>query len=299
MCQWRTALELDSQRRVTAGSDRALADSIRCGADLRVGTEFVHNQHIDVTSSRAELIREVAEFRVTYLIEDCWVAGVMSLRQPINLPLGFGPRPSMSFFLYNQDGQQAIARPYLDGVPAEGAPGPSPLDVPPNMPRYHTQSSFDGATNAPSSNFIYDFECFRFFVCDAWREVYAHDAHGAPLSGSMDALIDAFSRGCQLKIGVRNLCSGLAEDPASAPNHEIFVEVGPGYYYTAEKLFMVGSHPVIRVRPARPMLYTTRGWDFGWLMPRTDGRVVYRRCDPYTLAFNDMESRCAMRWFVR
>lgn len=27
--------------------------------------------------------------------------------------------------MYNQDGRQAIARPYLDGVPAPGAPGQS------------------------------------------------------------------------------------------------------------------------------------------------------------------------------
>jgi hypothetical protein len=48
----------------------------------------------------------VAEFRVTYLLDDSWSAGIMTLRQPVELPEGFGPRPSLSCFLYNQDGSQ-------------------------------------------------------------------------------------------------------------------------------------------------------------------------------------------------
>ena len=39
-------------------------------------------------------------------------------------------------------------------------------------------------------------------------------------------------------------------------------------------------------------------WDSGWLVLRTDGVVVYRRCDPYTLAFEDRRYRCPVRWFV-
>src|SRR4051812_702256 len=121
-------LTLDGDRSIRAGSPAALADAIRRAADLRIATEFRHNEHIDTSSGSRELIREVAEFRVTYLIEDRWSAGIMTLRQPVDLPDGFGPRPSMSFFLYNQDGQQAIARPFLDRQPATGARGPSPLD---------------------------------------------------------------------------------------------------------------------------------------------------------------------------
>jgi len=76
----------------------------------------------------------------------------------------------MPFFLYNQNGQQAIARPFLDGVPPSGKPGPSPSE--------------------------------------------------------------------------------------------------------------------------------SQGWDFGWVMLRSDGKGVYRRCDPYTVAFNDQEVQHAVRWFV-
>ena len=81
-----------------------MASAIRAGADLRVGTGFRHNEHIDPTSENQDLVREVMDLRITYLIEDHWVAGIENLRVPIQLPDGFGPRESMSFFLYNQDG---------------------------------------------------------------------------------------------------------------------------------------------------------------------------------------------------
>ena len=296
MTRWSCALELDAERNTVAGSEQALADSIRRGADLRIYTEFVHNEHIDVTSDRAEPIQEVAEFGVTYLLNDSWVAGIMSQRQPIELPSGFGSRPSMSFFLYNQNGQQAIARPFLDGVPPTGKPGPSLPETPLSMPKYHTEDCWDAETNAPSTNFVYDFAVFRFNVRDTWTEVLSHDATGAVQSGSIDALRDAFSDGCAVKAGVRGLCAGMAD--GADTDHEVFVNVGSCYYYTQGKLFIGGSHPLVRVKPGIPVRYESQGWDFGWLMLRTDGHIVYRRCDPYTLAFNDQEAQRAIRWFV-
>lgn len=302
---WHTVLELDTQRHRTSGSETALADAIRRGADLRIYTEFRHNEHIDTASDNDELVQEVSEFGVTYLVADHWSAGIMSLRQPITVPFGFGPRPSMSFFLYNQDGQQAIARPHLDGQPAPGTPGPAPLRPEPNMPRYQTLSNFDSDTNAPSINFVYGFGVYRFCVWNRWQEVFAHDAQGQVTGGSLEALVAAFERGCEIKLAIADLCTDLyadlrsdgADDPMLP--HEVFVRAGPGYHYTRERLFMVGSHPVVRVQPAIPMRYESRRWDFGWLMVRSDGQVMYRRCDPYTLAFHDIPTRHAVRWLVR
>lgn len=97
-----------------SGSSAQLAAAVGRAADLRILTEFRHNEHIDVASSNDELVREVAQFAVTYLVDGRWTAGIMSLRQPVQLPSGFGPRPSMSYFLYNEDGSQAIARLHLD-----------------------------------------------------------------------------------------------------------------------------------------------------------------------------------------
>lgn len=294
MTVWTTALELDVARNVVAGSEESLADAIQRGADLRIYTEFRHNEHIDLASDNPELVQEVSEFGVTYLIRDSWVAGIMSLRQPIALPDGFGPRPSMSFFMYNQDGGQAIARPFLDGVPPAGELGPSEPDAPSKMPKYLALDGWDAETNAPSHNFIYDFESYRYCVSDSWREVLSHDAEGAVQAGSLQNLVDAFVTGSELKVGISGLCADLG-----GMDHVVFVQVGPGYYYTEQRLFIVGSHPVVRVKPDAPMRYESRGWDFGWLMLRTDGRVVYRRCDPYTLAFEDVEARYPIRWFVR
>src|SRR5262245_53899203 len=184
-------LTLNSDRTVRSGSFAALAAAIGRAADLRIATEFRHNEHIDTASDDPELVREVAEFRVTYLLDNRWAAGIMTLRQPVSLPDGFGPRPSMSFFLYNQDGQQAIARPYLDGTPATGRPGRSPLDDHSDMPRYHQQDSWDAGTNAPSSNFVYDFDIYQFWVYDGWREMLAHAVDGAVIAGSVEALAEA------------------------------------------------------------------------------------------------------------
>jgi hypothetical protein len=225
----------------------------------------------------------------------------MTLRQPISLPDQFGPRASMSFFMYNQDGQQAIARPYLDSStpPAGGARGPSPLDDWSAYPKYHQQDGWDAGTNAPSSNFIYDFEVFRYFVCDDWQEVLAHDAAGKVQAGSVDLLAGAFEAGAEIKVAIHNLCADLAAGQAGPVEHEVFIQVGPGYYYSDQKLFIAGTHPLIRVRPGIPMRYVSQGWDFGWLMPRTDGRVAMLLYDPYSLQVRRQAGQFAMRWFVR
>ena len=298
MSQWRCVLVSDSARTVVDGTEKALVDSIRKGADLRICVEFIHNEHIDVGSECAELVRETCEFGVTYLVDDRWAAGIMSLRQPVELPNGFGPRPSMSFFLYNQNGEQALARPYLDGSSENGIAGAAPVGSSGDMPKYHAHDTWDADTNAPSSNFVYDFEVFKYFVSDCWKEVLCHDADGRTVSGSMDALASAFSDGCAVKVGISGLCSDFASDEPCL-KHEVFVEMGSCYYYVDRKLFIAGSHPVVRVKPGIPLRYQSGGWDFGWLVLRTDGTVVYRRCDPYTLAFRDDRQRRAIRWFVR
>ena len=104
----------------------------------------------------------------------------------------------MSFFLYNQNGHQAIARPFLDERSAAGKPSPSPIKDWPEMSKYHELESFDADTNAPSSNFIYDFEYFRFMVRPIWREVLSHDADGNVTDGDVNELADTFARGAEV-----------------------------------------------------------------------------------------------------
>jgi hypothetical protein len=199
VANWKTLYALDSNRRPISGSSTALSAAIRNGADLRVYTEFRHNEHIDAKSTSTETVQELGDFRVTYLIEDTWVAGIINLRQPINLPNGFGPRKSMSFFLYNQDGSQAIARPHLDGdrVLARQREDFS------GLLKYHLLEDIDIDTLSPSQQFAYDFDVYRFHVCDDWREVLSHSEDGTVLSGSAEELVDQFARGRYVKVAVR------------------------------------------------------------------------------------------------
>ena len=307
---WKTVLTLNSDRTIAAGSPQALRDAIRRGADLRVYTEFWHDEHIDTDSDNHELIQETTDFRVTYLLENRWVAGVITLRQPISLPVGFGPRPSMSFFMYNEDGTQAIARPHLDGPPVspEGKLGPGAIDDHSAMPKYHQMDAWDNGTNAPSSNFVYDFDIFRYCVREQWQEVYSHDSLGNRIAGSVDDLAGAFAEGSEVKVAIRGLCNdvglipnfpGLDRTPAPSVDHEVIIPMGSCYYYTKAKQFMAAANPVVRVKPAIPMRYGSGNWDFGWVMPRSDGHLARLLYDPYTLRHSRSETRCAMRWFVQ
>ena len=298
--RWRLALSLDKQRQPVAGSEKALADAIRRGADLRIYTEFRHNEHVDRDSDNPELVQEVSDFRVTYLLEDRWTAGIMNLRQPVGLVEdGFGPRASMSFFMYNQNGLQAIARPYLDGKPDEGLPGSSPPYDQGSDPNTHRIDDWDAGTNAPSQNFVYDFESYGFHVLDVWEEVLSHTEDGTVVSGSVEDLARECARGRDVKVALRGLCADLADDPAKAMAHEVFVHVGPNYYYTEQKRLWGAAQPVVRVKPSIPIRYRSKGWDFGWVLARTDGYLARWLVNPYTLQFQKSQVRCAARWFVR
>jgi hypothetical protein len=220
-------------------------------------------------------------------------------------PIEFDPRPSMSFFLYNQDGHQAVARPFLDGVPANGPLGPSALDSHTDMPKYHQADAWDGGTNAPSQNFIYDFDVYQYFVNHRWEEVLSHDEQGRVRAGSVSALGEAFRAGCEIKVGISGLCADFCGEVASgslAANcdlpHEVFVQSCTSYLYPDRGYFSAETQPVVRVTPAIPLAFRSGNWDFGWVICRTDGALVMRRCDPYTLQFADREGHAAMRWFV-
>lgn len=295
MSKWKNVLELNKELRISNGSEKALIDAIRRGADLRIYTDFIHNEHIDTKSDIDEIVHEVSDFRITYLVDDNWVAGIMNLRVPILPPVGFGPRPSMSFFMYNQNGRQAIARPFLDGKQSGEELGSSPLDDYPDMPKYHQHDAWDSNTNAPSSNFTYNFELMRFLVHNEWQEVFAHSADGDVITGSFEQLTEAFARGAEIKLAIKGLCSDLGSDL----QHEVFVHAGPGYHNTRRKLFSVGTQPLVRVKPNIPMQYESKNWDMGWLMVRTDGFVARWLCNPYNLKFQRSEMRCPIRWFIR
>ena len=285
--KWNSVLELDSKRNITKGSVDELRKAIGNGADLRIATDFYHNEHIDVRSDNHDLIHEVSDFPCTYLVDDRWVAAMMTFRQPVQLPGVFGPKESMSLFMYNENGLQAIARPLLNG-------GADPVgeDTPILEEKYHTISSFDGDTNGPCSNFVYDFECFRYLVNDCWEEIYHHDANGNAIKGNARALEEASQNGTELKVGIVNLVEGGLK-------HTVFVQTGPHYFYHNENCMVAQTRPMVRCTPNIPMEYKSGNWDFGWAILRSDGHVAGLFYDPYTLKVRRTYSRHAMRWFVR
>ena len=299
MPQWTCALALNESREITQGSEQALCEAVGRGADLRIATRFRHDEHLEPGSDNKEWVDEVAEFRVTLLLDARWTAAFMTLRAPILPPDGFGPRPSLSFFLYNQNGQQAVARPHLDGRPTTGTPGPSPRNDWSAYPKYHELDVWDAQTNAPSNNFIYAFDSYRFIVRDDWEEVFSHTDSGMAVSGSLDRLTEAFREGCEVKVGISGLCDDLKTDESVSTPHQMFVQTHSCYHATEQRLFTAGTHPIVRVRPRVPARYETHGWDFGWVMARTDGYIARWMCDPYTLQFHKTDSRAAIRWFVR
>jgi len=302
---WMRALELDSARRTTAGSEADLAAAIGRGADLRIYTEFRFEEHVapggDGHAEHDGLIREVIDFRETILVEGRHTAAVTTLRQPLQPPFGFnGAQPKMSYFLYQADGRQACANVLLDHVDDAVAPGTRrELPTPTDMPKMHPEVLYDQETTGPSRNFVYDMEVYRFFVRDDWQELLAIDANGRPIRGSVDAIEEAQIGGREIKVGIRGLAADLGPGPGSGPDHEVFSLLGSGFFHTKMRLYDALTHPLVRVAAAIPLEYHSFGWDVGWVHVRTDGEATMRILDPYTRRFADRPARFAMRWFAR
>lgn len=287
-------LELDSQRNVISGSRSDLAGALDRGADLLIGTGFYYNEHIRPGHVNGELVDEVSDFRVVYRIGEEWSAGIMNLRMPVEPALGFGPRESWSYFMYNCDGSQAIARPFLDGKNLVPPTGESDFTQPADMPKYHIINRFDAGTNAPSENFIYDFEYYRFMVRDQWQEIYSHDEYGNTLSGSPETLADVALHGGELKAAIRNF-----QHQDGAPDYELFTFLGSTYHHLDTGLFSVNSQPVVLVDVAEPMRYASGNWSFGNMLLQNDGVVWFWSCDPYSMKYTKKSDRCAIRYFTR
>ena len=307
---WRNALELAPDRSVRSGSKRSLAAAIGRGADLRVYTEFLFEEHIVPGGTDDERlrgpIREVIDFRETILVDGRHVGGITTQRQPLEPPFGFnGTEPKMSFFMYTGDGDQALANLVLGAHDVSVAPGvrsvqPTPAD----MPKLGTQESFDVGTTGPSRNFVYDMEVYRYFVRDDWEEVLAHDADGVVTNGSFDALEAAQIGGREIKVGIRDLAASLGagsdeDNGAPAVPHEVFTPVGSGFLHVRARLYNTLTHPVVRIAAADPLRYRSGNWDVAWVHLRTDGLARVRHLDPYTRRWEDRPARFACRWFTR
>jgi hypothetical protein len=302
---WRTVLELAPDRSVVAGSKADLVDAIRHGADLRIYTEFLYEEHILPGGGHPIWngpIREVIDFRETVLVEDSYAAAITTLRQPLEPPHGFnGTDPKMSFFMYTMVGEQALANLVLGSAPEQVVtPGRRTVEpTPTDMPKMSDQEFFDVGTTGPSRNFVYDMETYRFIVRNEWQEVLAHDADGRVTAGSFDALEAAQIAGREIKVGVTDLGADLASPGTDAPPHEVFTLVGSGFLHVRAGIYVTLTHPLVRIAPRIPIRYRTGNWDLSWVFLRTDGQARIRRIDPYTRQWEDRPARFGCRWFVR
>jgi hypothetical protein len=284
---WRCALELRSDRSVAAGSKAELVAALGRAADLRVYTEFLFEEHIQPggngDSTQDGLIREVIDFRETIVVGGHHAAGITTLRQALHPPFGFNGEPKMSFFLYTVDGDQACANVIFgEAADPSAAFGTRRVDpTPSDMPKMGPDEVFDAGTVAPSRNFVYDFERYRYFVRDDWQALE-----------SFDAIEQAQLAGRELKVGVAGLLG-----PGAA--HEVFIGIGSGFLHTGPRWYSCLTQPLVRVAPAIPIRYASGNWDVLWAFLRTDGFAVVRAFDPQTRTWMDREEHFAMRWFAR
>jgi len=292
MRNWTCAYQLDKQRNPSAGSSDDLLAALRRGADLRIYTTFDWLDHMGAELPDQGLVEETIDLRVVYLLDEKWVAALTALRYPANAGLGFGTDPSLSFFMYNQSGQFGIARPYFENAA-------TPRAVPDFGANYHMIDHADYDTASPSHNAIYEFNTFRWLVADDWMEMLAHDAEGNVTAGSLDALNGAFRNGCSIKVAVQNLCRDLTPDGQPALEHAVLVELGSLYNHIECGFLSGESLPLVRIAPAIPLRYETGNWNFGWILPRTDGVVFHLVVDPYSRAVRQYSDRYAMSWFAR
>lgn len=290
-------LELDPRRNIISGSRQKLAEALDRGADLMIATGFYHDEHLEPGDPNKELVEEVSDFRVVYRVGKDWSAGIMNLRMPCRGILGFAnaDSPSWSFFMYNCDGTQAIARPHLNRDLELTAPtGEAAFTDPEDMPKYHILSNFDVNTNAPSQNFIYDFEYFKYIVRDDWHEVYAHDENGNPLRGSLEELVNATRAGRDLKAAIRNF-----DHKEGNEDYELFTYLGSTYYSTLSNHLAVNSQPLVAVEPAVPMRYKSGNWHPGNMLLHSNGKVEFWYYDPYFMKYYQKSCQCAIRYFTR
>lgn len=301
---WAMVLELAPDRSVVSGSKASLAAAIGRGADLRIYTEFLYEEHIlpggGPDASLQGLIREVIDFREPILVDGRYVAAVTTLRQPLEPPHGFNGRdPKMSYFLYTMDGDQANSNLVFGALPDAPAPGVRTVSpTPDDMPKMSIQESFDVGTSGPSRNFVYDMEVYRFFVRDEWEELLAHDADGTVTGGSFAALEAAQVAGREIKVGIRDLSVDLGQADGAASS-ETFTLVGSGFLHVRAGLYACLTHPLLRIAPAIPTRFASGNWDVAWVFLRTDGQAQIRRIDPHTRAWEDREVRLGCRWFAR
>jgi hypothetical protein len=138
------------------------------------------------------------------------------------------------------------------------------------------------------------YHCYRWFVCDRWRQVYENDAKGNPVAGELEELREAIRAGKPIRVGVRQLC-GLAEDDTSGPTHTSFLTTMLSFIWDGP--VVLNCEPVL-IGPSRWPFTWSDGLHFALMRPSTSGRFDCFLTEPGKLPFESMERRRGMVWLV-
>ena len=88
---WESAMKLDEDRAtVLSGSTSRLQEMVASGSDIRVVTQFRHNEHVDAASANAELVLEPSSFPITVAL--CGSHPHTTACRSIPLPPELSPR---------------------------------------------------------------------------------------------------------------------------------------------------------------------------------------------------------------
>ena len=214
---WTNILELGSNRDIAAGSTAELYAALNRGADLRVYTEWIYEEHAAPDPGDGDpryngTFQEVIDFRETYLIGSSYAAGITTLRQSMLPVVGFNPDagPRMSFFLYDMEGRQGCSHVMLDDE-LYAPPGTHrEVEAPAKFPKLSSTQLNDEGSSGPSMQFAYDFERYRYWVRDDWELLLAHKTDGTVTSGSWRDLHNAQLAGKDIKIGLAAVAAAVA-----------------------------------------------------------------------------------------
>ena len=156
----------------------------------------------------------------------------------------------------------------------------------------HIKWKPDGTVLDESNDYPYGI--YRWYVCDRWRSVYEHDAHGTAVAGDLDELRELGREGRSIQVGIRQLF-GLATDDASGPAHTCFLTT---------------MQPVVRDGQVESncdfVLVGAPQWPFTWedglhvamMQPSTTGEITCYLVRPGKMPFVHSLPRRAMVWMV-
>ena len=117
--------------------------------------------------------------------------------------------------------------------------------------------------------------------------------------GSWKDMKEAVNDGCIIKAGIKNLWSSLTPDGEESPEHEVFIECTTDFSHVDEKFFGSLTQPTFLLQPCVPLIFTGGNYSAGWLVVRSDGKVLRQILNPSCMQWERTWERCAVRWFAR